>query len=114
MDFVKGYKNFLKYLEIVKNFSHHTIRNYSIDLFYFYEFIKNFKKDVKIKEIDKWDIRKYVSFLMEKNKKNKTILRKISSLRSFFNFATKKKYVLKRDIFLTSNKFDEFKRDNTY
>lgn len=95
MIFKKAYRDFLKYLEAVKNFSSHTLRNYSIDLFYFEKFLRFIKKDKNIKKIDKWDIRKYISFLQKENKKNKTILRKISALRSFFNFAVNKKYVSK-------------------
>lgn len=111
MDFLTVKNGFIQYLEMIKNVSEHTLRNYSIDLENFKKFIQSEillqeKKDegnVKsisfdLEIIDKWFIRKYLSSLYNLNKKNKTILRKISTLRSFFNFAIKNKYLLENPI----------------
>lgn len=114
MDFTKISKEFLDHYLFVKNVSSHTIRNYAIDLDGFKEFIEkevlNLKdnesckiasllknkelpaKSFEIEIVDKWLIRKFLSFLHE-SKKNKTIMRKISSLRSLFRFAMKRKYI---------------------
>ena len=109
MDYISLTVLFLQYLQMVKNVSDHTIRNYSIDLDMFKAFIeKDILKKSKdefslsisatmeqrekrrdsfdIKIIDKWVIRQYLSFLYVKNQKNKTIMRKISSLRSFYRY----------------------------
>jgi len=106
MDFNKSAKSYLKYLEMVKNVSIHTIRNYSIDLNSFKEFIeinilklklisnKNFEdKTFCVKQINKWIVRNYLSFLYDKKMKNKTIMRRISSLRSFFKYLMKEKLI---------------------
>jgi integrase/recombinase XerC len=113
MDYKKTSKEFLQYLQFIKNSSEHTIRNYSIDLTYFMEFVeKNIlkksdenlskkispfesfkKKSFDIRKVDKWVIRNYLKTLYEENKKRKTILRKLSSLRSLFKFAVKRKYI---------------------
>lgn len=120
MDYTRCCLDFIKYLEIVKNVSSHTIRNYVIDFDYFKMFYEEeiaiCKKTVKISailkesnislnsssfdldKIDKWIIRKYLSKLREQGKKNKTIMRKISSLRSFFKFCMGKKYILKNPL----------------
>ncbi|KPK33586.1 MAG: recombinase XerC [Chlamydiae bacterium SM23_39] len=91
MDFQRIKKEFLDYLQFIRSASSHTLRNYEIDLKYFKKFVEN----LKIKKIDKWIIRDYISYLRKNNKKNKTILRKISSLRSFFKFAVSRKFILK-------------------
>lgn len=114
MDFLKLGKEFLEHFRIVKNVSVHTIRNYTIDLDGFKDFIEKQILNVKEKSpklalvlkdknltfssfeieiIDKWAIRKFLSYLHQQDKKNKTIMRKISSLRSFFRFVIKKKYI---------------------
>ena len=54
---------------------------------------EKFLKDIDIKKIDKWSVRKYIYFLNEQNKKNSTIIRKISAIRSFFKFLIKKDYL---------------------
>jgi len=108
MDFIKEARSYLKYLEMVKNVSIHTIRNYSIDLDSFKDFfeLKILKKKVasnkilksedisfSIKEINKWSIRNYLAHLYDLKKKNKTIQRRISSLRSFFKYLMKEKKI---------------------
>jgi integrase/recombinase XerC len=114
MDFLKLGKEFLEHFRIVKNVSVHTIRNYTIDLDGFKDFIEKQILNVKEKSpklalvlkdknlsfssfeieiIDKWAIRKFLSYLHQQDKKNKTIMRKISSLRSFFRFVIKKKHI---------------------
>ena len=82
---------FLNYLSIEKNYSPHTITNYKIDLQEFESFLnppetKSQKASVDIKEIDYFLLRKFLSFLNEKNFNKKTLSRKISTLKSFFKF----------------------------
>ncbi|MFA5250210.1 MAG: tyrosine recombinase XerC [Parachlamydiales bacterium] len=42
---------------------------------------------------DKWVLREYLAKLHSEGKKNRTLMRKISSLRSFFRFCLKEKYL---------------------
>ncbi|NGX33515.1 MAG: Tyrosine recombinase XerC [Candidatus Anoxychlamydiales bacterium] len=108
MDFSSEARSYLRYLEMVKNVSIHTIRNYAIDLDSFKDFIEqNILKKKKlsnkilksddlsfsIKEINKWVVRNYLAHLYDKKMKNKTIQRRISSLRSFFKFLMKEKKI---------------------
>lgn len=113
MEFKKKAKTYLKYLEMVKNVSIHTIRNYSIDLNAFKDFLeinllkykknsnKIFEKedlDFKINLINKWVIRSYLTHMHDKKLKNKTIMRRISSLRSFFKYLMKEKVISENPI----------------
>ena len=80
---------------MVKNSSPHTIRNYCLDLELFQEFACEFleKDRLQIKEIDKRLIRGYLAALNEEQKKRRTVLRRLSSLRSFFSHLIKEKII---------------------
>jgi len=113
MDFKNEARSYLNYLEMVKNVSIHTMRNYAIDLDSFKDFIELniLKKKIKsnkifkyqdssfsIKDIDKWVVRNYLAYLFDKKMKNKTIQRRISSLRSFFKFLMKERKIKKNPL----------------
>lgn len=72
---------FLEYLEVIKKHSEHTIINYQNDLIDFLEF-----NDNKILNVDKDIVNKYMQYLYDKNVSRSTISRKLSSLRSFYNY----------------------------
>ena len=96
MKFEKFTTHFLEYLEVVKNVSDHTFRNYAIDLkdFHFFLEKKIFEKEkILIKSITKWTIRQYLAYLRERKLKDRTVMRKISSLRSFFKYLQKEKLI---------------------
>lgn len=80
---------FLEYLEVAKNASEHTLRNYRIDLHSFAEFTK----DIPFHEINRRTIRNYMAHLSEGKKSKRTIVRHLSALKSFFKFAFSKKLI---------------------
>jgi integrase/recombinase XerD len=91
---------FLHYLEL-KNFSKNTSSAYSLDI---NEFI-SFFKITKISKIQDIDLKKYRSFLIYlKNKNNcdKSIQRKISSIKSFTIYLKKEKIIESSSINLIS------------
>lgn len=73
-------RKFLDHLGVVKNASEHTIRAYSIDLADFKKFECTW---------DKKGIRQFLAHLYENKASHKTIMRKISTLRSFFKYLFK-------------------------
>jgi len=78
----KYIEKFMRYLEIEKNYSEHTITNYKLDL-------KDFKKflgDTELEKVDYLALRKYLAVLKERNLGTRTVGRKLSTLRSFFKF----------------------------
>jgi integrase/recombinase XerC len=75
-------EKFLRYLEIEKNSSSHTVLNYKIDLAEFSKFLQ----DKPISDVDYLTLRKYLAHLKEINLNNRTISRKLSCLRSFYKF----------------------------
>ncbi len=84
---------FLEYLRIVKNASVHTIRNYGMDLESFRVYLENDKFSLPIGSIDKRHIRGFLAQLSLKQAKKRTVLRRLSTLRSFFHFLCKEKLV---------------------
>ncbi|MCX7926728.1 MAG: tyrosine recombinase XerC [Candidatus Omnitrophica bacterium] len=75
-------EKFLRYLEIERNYSKHTIVNYSLDLEDFFKFLAN----QPLSSVDYLTIRRYLAALKAKNASNRTICRHLSCLRSFFKF----------------------------
>jgi integrase/recombinase XerC len=89
VNFEEGVSKYLTYLRVVKNASEHTLRNYSLDL----EGFKKFSNVpvLLVSSIDKRSIRAYIASLSAKSASKKTILRRLSSLRSFFKFLVKER-----------------------
>jgi integrase/recombinase XerC len=78
-------EKFLSYLLAIRNASPHTIRNYRLDLDAFSLFIQG----TELSTVDKWKIRGYLAHLNQNQATKRTILRRLSSLRSFFKFLLK-------------------------
>ena len=81
-------EKFIRYLEVEKNYSGHTILNYRLDL----EGFTKFLGDSLIENVDYLTLRKYLAGLKEKNLSLRTIARRFSCLRSFFKFLTREGY----------------------
>lgn len=86
MELFKAIEGFLEYFTLLKNASSHTIRAYKADLLLFADFC-----DQKIP--DKKEVRRFLASLKEKGASNQTILRRLSSLQSFFRYALKQKWI---------------------
>ena len=110
----EGVDQFLHELRVVKGASEHTLRNYGLDLQGFKVFFEGdvlqLKKELlsskgpvsrlTVDAIDKRAIRAYLAALAARNATKKTILRRLSALRSFYKFLVKKRLV-------EHNPFDE-------
>ena len=82
-------KRFINYLEIEKDASLHTVKNYKIDLEEFSDYIN----DRPLGEITHIILRTWLANLRKKGYKKSTIARKLASLRSFFKFAVREGYI---------------------
>jgi tyrosine recombinase XerC len=90
-------KEFLSYLEVERNLSNNTISSYENDLIQFHNYLVSFfeKNDYHINEIDQKIIRNYQRHLLVNNIKKVSIGRKTASIRSYFRFLSKRKYIQK-------------------
>ncbi|MFH0762829.1 MAG: tyrosine recombinase XerC [Candidatus Omnitrophota bacterium] len=90
---------FIRYLEIEKNYSPHTIVNYRLDL-------KDFSASTNQTAIEKIDylfLRKYLAALKARGLLPRSIGRRISALRSFFKFLTREGYLKSNPILSVSS-----------
>ena len=82
-------EKFIEYLKIEKNYSVNTLSAYKKDLIEFQVFInENFDKCV-IENVDYKIIRSWIVLLVNKILSNRSINRKVSSLKSFYKFLVK-------------------------
>ena len=87
----KQLKQFLNFLQNEKKVSDNTLQSYKRDLDKFKEYIENNGK--KYNKIQENDVKEYLDYLSEQNKKPSTVLRTIASIRSFYQYELKIKKV---------------------
>ena len=88
--------DFIDSLEAEKGYSSHTLRAYRSDLFDFLEFYigdgvgedENIQAvfQNRIRQVDRAVLRRYLASLVKQDKSKRTIARRLSSLKSFFNY----------------------------
>jgi len=82
-------EKFIEYLRVEKNYSNHTITAYNTDLNNFNDFLFQSGIKTKMEDIDYKVIRSWIVKMVNDNVSNRTINRKISSLKSFYKFLIK-------------------------
>ena len=83
--------DFLKYLKVELNFSNNTVVSYQQDLTDFFSYID--KNNINFIRLNKENVREYLKYLDDKKLKNSTIARRISAIRSFYNYLLSNKVV---------------------
>lgn len=86
---LKTIKIFIKWLEVEKGYSIHTVSGYNRDLL---EFSATLQGDPRLLAVSTAEIRRFVVGLHGKNS-GATVARKLSALRSFFRFALREKLI---------------------
>lgn len=95
-------EEFINYLKYERMYSLNTITSYEIDL----STLTSFLKDENISDFKKIDydlMRKYLVFLHEKKYKSKTISRKLSTVRSLFDYLIQNDIVKNNPMTLIQN-----------
>ena len=82
-------EKFLDYLQLEKNYSSNTLSAYKRDLIQYNKFIVENNCNLEIENADYKIIRSWIVSLVSSNISNRSINRKVSSLKSFYKFLIK-------------------------
>lgn len=78
--------SFVSYLSLEKNYSAHTVKAYQKDIEEFIGFCKTQYELVTIDEVDYSLIRSWIVFLVDTSISNRSINRKVASLKAYYKF----------------------------
>lgn len=82
-------QSFLEYIQIEKRYALNTIKSYRKDLEDFASFVLETEGEEDLRRMDKKMVRNFIIKQNEKGIAKRSINRKISSLKSFYNFLLK-------------------------
>ena len=80
---------FLDYIRNIRKYSEHTIRSYSTDLIQFSQYLYKCDENLLILNIEKQNIQEFLFSMHAKKKSDKTIARKVATLKSLFSYMVK-------------------------
>lgn len=98
----KHLEEFIKYIEVEKNYSFYTEQGYERDISNFFDFLKS-ENISNIKDVNYRVVRTYLMWLYDKKYSKKTIARNVSTLKSFFKFLTSENIIESNPTLLISN-----------
>ncbi len=78
--------SFLDYLALNKRFSVNTVKSYRTDLFQFSNYLTNNYPETNIEEAGATQIRSWMVDILEQGVNSRSVRRKITSLKSFYNY----------------------------
>ncbi len=85
-------EKFESFLGSEKRYSTHTVEAYLMDLKQFFDFLE-IKESKELEEINHHILRSWIVFLSESDLENKSINRKLASLRTFFKWCLKQELI---------------------
>lgn len=88
-------ESFLSFLRFERNYSEKTVRSYGIDLEKFEEYLKGVDEELDFTGVDADLVRGWVLRLMEQGYAAASVNRKLSSLRSFYQYLLRKRVIEK-------------------
>jgi integrase/recombinase XerC len=96
------FNKYINYLEVERNASAYTVRNYTHDLLDFFSYLKS-KKLSSLNEVDKHVVRGYLSHLMKEGFAKISIARKLSAIRSFYRYLLREEIITVSPVATTSS-----------
>jgi integrase/recombinase XerC len=85
--------NFIAFLQVERNASPHTIRNYAEDIAQFLQFLEE-QQVIFPAEMNYLAVRHFLAFLQQQNYERRTVARKLSAIRSFLRFLHRDGYLI--------------------
>lgn len=92
VDLSSWVEQFLRYLQVEKNASPHTIKQYSADILEFAAFMEQHQIN-QLDAVSYLHGRSFLAYLAKKGLARRSIARKLSSLRSFYRYHMREKHV---------------------
>lgn len=92
-------ERFIQYIQSEKRYSNHTLMAYKRDLEQFFFYLKEKYEIENLLSVDSEIVRSYIIYLKEDNLKNRSVNRKISALRSFYNYCLREKKIAVMPLF---------------
>lgn len=86
-------ERFIQYIQIERRYSLHTVNAYKRDLECFREYLKMIYEMDDLLKVDSNIIRSYIIYLKDNGFENRTINRKLSTLRSFYIYFLREKKI---------------------
>jgi len=88
-------QSYLSYLKNEKNYSNHTLISYENDLTQYHSFLSNEFPELTtdVAKVDASVVRAFLGMLLENGAAKKSVVRKLSTLRSFYKYLVRKKNV---------------------
>ena len=83
-------EGFFKYLQDEKRYSDHTIKAYRNDLNQFYQYLEDQHSSRDVQDITDEKVRAWIVSCLRNNISERTINRKISTLKTYFRYFQKK------------------------
>jgi integrase/recombinase XerC len=84
-------QRYLRFLEAERNLSPYTLRNYESDLRSFISYVRDAERDIP--DVDRYLLRGYLASLREQEMAPASIVRKVSSIRSFYRFLVREGHI---------------------
>ena len=85
-------RSYLEYLEIERNYSAHTILSYETDLLALVQFLRQEGID-SFDHVHKESLRAFIGSLLDEGFSQRSVARKIASMRSFFKYLRRQKII---------------------
>jgi integrase/recombinase XerC len=89
---------YIGYLTAEKRFSNHTIKAYLSDLYQFEAYLKNDYEITNILKADQTTVKSWSVYLKSSGLENRSINRKLTTLRSFYHFCLKNEMISKTPV----------------
>ena len=86
-------KSFLDYLRLERNYSEKTLVSYETDLREFEDYLEETEAELELTKVHTDVVRNWIVSLMDKGRAATSVNRKLSSLRSFYRFLLRRKWI---------------------
>ena len=86
-------KSFLDYLRLERNYSGKTLVSYETDLREFEDYLEETEAELELTKVHTDVVRNWIVSLMDKGRAATSVNRKLSSLRSFYRFLLRRKWI---------------------